>query len=142
MLNKKSIYALNTILSFGSDAASDTFKGVDTALKSNLPLRDSPEIAKSLLKIYDEDAVVESIVFDDVYFDPLFAMIRLKEVLIRLTGYKRSILIIESLSQSSLNGRKRSSIKSCNEYANNVRFIEDFAKRYEAQINNLEIIFL
>lgn len=142
MHNAEKIGALNNILALNAQAASDVSCAVDYALHCNCALRSSPEIAKRLLKIYDEDAAVEYVAFDGDYFDPLFAIVRLKEALMRLTGYKRSILIIESLSKSSLNGKKRKSQKSELRLRENAAFIESYAEKFEKYIQNLEIIFI
>lgn len=142
MQNAKTIGALSSILAVNANNANDVCYGVNYAVHGHNALRSSPEIAKRLLKIYDENAAIEYLAFDDDYFDPLFAIVRLKESLMRLTGYKRSILIIESLSKSSLNGKKRKSPKSELRLRENAAFIESYAEKFEKYIQNLEIIFI
>ncbi len=143
---KSKIAKINNFLSLGSDIdeadASELNSGIKLALKSGLPLRDSSVIAKKLAHIYDTQAHLEFLRFEDDYFDPLFAMHKIRETLIRLSGYERSILIIDSLKRSSLEGKKRSSQKSDLRYHSCINFIEDYANLYQNHINNLEILYL
>ncbi|MFI3291528.1 MAG: hypothetical protein R3Y46_06560 [Opitutales bacterium] len=140
------IAKINNFLSLNSDMdeylQDELNKGMKFALKSGLSLKDSESIAQKLAHIYDTKAHLEFIRFEDRYFDPLFDIQRIKEALFRLSGYKRSILIIDSLKYSCLDGKKRHSSKSKLRHTSCINFIEDYANLYQNQIPNLEILYL
>jgi hypothetical protein len=137
---------LNSLLASGSpfanDICADAAKGIGAALESgdaNMPLE---IFAKRILRLYDPNAHIEVLDFENGHFDPLFAVARISEIAKRMSGYERGILVVSSLDRAGIPNGGRMSPKRKSAYASNIELVENYLLRYENSFSNVEIIFI
>lgn len=144
--SEEKIRILNRILATRSENFSEKFlessRAIDFAFSSNAPIRPIGEFAKSILKIYDEEAHLEFVDIASDYFDPIFVMGEISDAVKRLAGSKVPILVVAGMERSSKEGGARLSQKRRNQYFENLDVVENFVLRYKSCIPQIEIIFI
>ena len=135
---------LNAMLAAGSpfanDICADASAGMFEAVingEANMPLE---KFAKKILRLYDPDARVEVLDFENSHFDRLFAFASISESAKRLAGYSRGILVVLSLERAGMSLGDRMTPGRKSAYSENMEFIESCLGRYN--LPNVEIIFI
>ena len=79
MRKNSKLRLLNALLAAGSPFANDVFAdasgGIELAIRSGSADIDLEPFAKKILRLYDPDAHLEFLDFENVHFDPLFAFV-------------------------------------------------------------------
>ena len=144
MRKNSKLRLLNALLAAGSPFANDVFAdasgGIELAIRSGSADIDLEPFAKKILRLYDPDAHLEFLDFENVHFDPLFAFVAVSDCAKRLAGYGRSVLIVSGLERAGIAPNARLTPKRKSEYLENMEVIESYLARFT--LDNIEIIFI
>lgn len=125
---------------FANDICAGAACGIDMAIargEADIPLE---TFAKRILRLYDPDAHVEVLNFENSHFDPLFAVAAVADAAKRLSGYRRGILVVSSLERAGVPSKGKMTPARKSAFAENMETVENYLMRYE--LPNVEIIFV
>ena len=144
MRSNSKLRLLNSLLAadspFANDVFADASEGIEFAIKSGCADIALEPFAKKILRLYDPDAHLEFLDFENSHFDPLFAFVAVSDCAKRLAGYGRAVLIVSGLERAGISPNARMTSKRKSEYAENMDVLESYLTRFEFE--NVEIIFI
>ncbi len=146
--SEQKVKLLNSLLAMETPFSAELFisatNGIEFALKEQrLESVNLKDFAKSIMRYYDSSVAVEVLEFGEGgHFDPLFAIPLISSAVKRLSGYKKSILIVSGMIETTKNATGRKSPNRIKRYESDLNFIEDYVMRYQSSFPNLKIIFI